>query len=100
MAKEITDSGAFELIVNAKEKALPNGNWKPGPIAGDVLIAHQDYSIHKEPPLRHQLKDVASFVEYCKTELDPDIGGIIFYTNDGLVGLHNCYAPTGNRVRY
>ncbi len=100
MAKEITDSGVFKLSINAKERALPNGDWKAGPFAGDTLIAHQDYEIHIRPSLRYQFKDVASFVEYCKTYLDRDIGGIIFYTNEGLVGLHNHYAPDGNRIHY
>ena len=94
----ISQEGRF--ILDAKERALPNGDWNAGPLAGDVLIAHKDYEIHKEAPLRYQLKDVASFVEYCKTNLDPDAGGIIFYTSDGFIGLHNHYVPTGNRAQY
>ena len=100
MVKEITDSGIFELSINAKERALPNGDWKTGPYAGDTLIAHQDYTIHRESSLQYQFRDVASFVEYCKTNLDPDDGGIVFYTNDGLIGLHDHKMPSGNRVQY
>lgn len=100
MAKEITDLGVFKLSVNAKERALPNGAWDAAPRAGNILITHQDYAIHKEAPLRYQFRDVASFVEYCRTNLDPDDGGIIFYTNGGLVGLHSRYTPNGNRIHY
>ena len=89
-----------QLFPNAKERALPNGYWQPGHFAGDVLIAHKDYEIHREPPLRYRFRDVASFVEYCRKSLEPDAGGIIFYTNEGLVGLHNHYVPTGNKVQY
>ena len=89
-----------QLFSNAKERALPNGDWKAGPFAGDTLIAHQDYAIHREPPFRYQFKDVVSFVEYCKANLDPDIGGVVFYTNSGLIGLHSNEMPNGNRVNY
>ena len=89
-----------QLHLNSKERALPAGYWDTGPLAGESLITHQDYHVHKEPPLRYQLDDIASFVEYCKADLDPDAGGIILYTDIGLVGLHNRMQPTGNRIRY
>ena len=99
MVKKITDSGVFELNINAKEKALPAGEWGDAPLAGETLIAYQDYIIHKEPPLRYQFRDIASFAEYCDTNIGKG-DGIIFYTNGGLVGLHSRYRPNGNRIHY
>ncbi len=98
MAKTTIDPPA-QTFPNAKEKALPNGDWKAGPLAGEVLIAHQDYMLHREPSLRYQFKDIVSFGEYCDVNIKKSVG-IIFYTNTGLVGFHNRYMPTGNRVRY
>ena len=98
MAKTTIDPPA-QTFPNAKEKALPNGDWKAGPLAGEVLIAHQDYMLHREPSLRYQFKDIVSFGEYCDVNIKKGVG-IIFYTNTGLVGFHNRYMPTGNRVQY
>jgi ribosomal protein L24E len=99
MAKEITDSGVFKLSVNAKERALPNGDWGAAPRAGNTLIAHQDYLIHNEPPLRYNFEDIASFVTYCDGDIVPG-DGIIFYTSNGLVGLHSRMQPNKNRIHY
>ena len=103
MDEKVNNIGFFEFMgqprLDAKERALPNGNWKAGPLAGEVLIAHQDYMLHREPSLRYQFKDIVSFGEYCDVNIKKGVG-IIFYTNTGLVGFHNRYMPTGNRVQY
>lgn len=87
-------------IIRSKERALPIGGWQSGPHAGDALIAHQEYALHAEPPLRYTFKDIISFSAYCDANIDPDAGGIILYTDEGLTGLHNYYMPRGNRVNY
>lgn len=85
--------------LDSEEKALPAGGWGVGPYAGDALIAHKDYIIHSELPLRYDFKDIASFILYCKADIEP-YDGIIFYTNDKIIGLHSRLQPKGNRIHY
>lgn len=87
-------------IIRSKERALPIGGWQSGPHAGDALIAHQEYVLHAEPPFRYTFKNIISFGAYCDANIDPDAGGVIFYTDSGLTGLHNYYMPRGNRIHY
>jgi hypothetical protein len=87
-------------MIRSKERALPIGGWQSGPHAGDALIAHQEYVLHTEAPIRYIFKDIVSFVDYCDANINPDAGGIILYTNSDLTGLHNYYMPRGNRVHY
>lgn len=90
----------MDKTIQNKERALPDGGWKSGPHAGDALIAHKDYSVHSVKPFGYIFKDIASFIEYCSANVDPGAGGIILYTDRGLVGLHNYYMPEGNKVYY
>lgn len=98
MAKTTIDPA--QTFPNAKERALPIGGWQSGPCAGNTLIAHQEYVLHTEAPLRYTFKDIASFIKYCSANIDPDIRGIILYADSGLTGLHDYYMPRGNRVNY
>jgi hypothetical protein len=87
-------------VIRSKERALPDGGWSPAPNAGDTLIAHREYVLHTETPFGYTFKDIVSFIEYCSANIDPDAGGIILYTDGGLVGLHDYNIPTGNKVYY
>jgi uncharacterized protein YfdQ (DUF2303 family) len=87
--------------IGAKEMALPAGGWDTAPFAGDALIAHQDYVLHTEAPLRYKFEDIASFTAYCAANVESGEGeGIILYTNRGLAALHNWLQPAGNKVHY
>ena len=103
MAKAITKpkspEPAEQLRFDSKEKALPAGNWGIAPFTGDTLIAHQDYVIHTEPPFRYKFEDIVSFISYCDTNIEPS-DGIIFYTDNEIIGLHSWLQPAGNRIRY
>ena len=88
-----------QLFSNAKERALPAGQSDIALMAGEALITHDEYSIHKELPLQYKFEDVASFAAYAKADIDEAVG-MIFYADTGLVGLHSRIQPTGNRIHY
>ncbi|MCK4525919.1 DUF2303 family protein [candidate division WOR-3 bacterium] len=96
-----TESSDFinQLHLNSKERALPAGQADITPQAGETSIYHDEYTIHKEPSLRYNFEDIASFAAYCENDIDENVG-IILYTDIGLIGLHSRMQPTGNRIRY
>lgn len=96
---KIFQESISRMHAGIKERALPAGGWSPAPDAGDDLIVHKDYLIQITPPLRYVLEDIASFTAYCKKIIDPE-QGIIFYTKENLVGIHDRLKPAGNRACY
>lgn len=97
MDKTILDLA--QLFSNAKDRALPAEHADITPRAGETLITHQEYNIHREPTLRYELLDIVSFAAYCEEDIDDNMG-IIFYNSDGITGLHNRLQPAGNRAYY
>ena len=101
MKDETINSESFQslLCLAAKERALPAGSWNVAPFAGEVQVVHKDYTLCTEAPLRYRFEDIASFIEYCQGKIEPE-EGMIFYTHDNIVCLHNQLQPTGNKIHY